>query len=280
MATARRVSLVGYINRLCDVWVRAECVTKGAREGKGEYRIGEDGGEFFVIHGNGTPDHPFLVAVASLDHTVYAILQHKVFKRFQVPYIEQRPAAAASALYTLAGPSPIGHDSERGKATYGTTYACGSFIRGTYGNRVPCRLDTEYMASHQRKIVPSDLLPPGANRKTHRVIWSFTSPAPRTHPIEKFVENPEHPDEPLTADKQLREGSRPASKVGWTLDIDIRDQDLVVFQVVYCIDFDLAVARARAAVMSQAPARSLAKEPFTPGVRGQQRAQTLQRAGW
>ncbi|BGP40135.1 hypothetical protein JCM10449v2_004093 [Rhodotorula kratochvilovae] len=282
MQAAAKIDLAMYVDGLCTAWLYEDFIgpVAEARQGMGAYEVQE--GAYFVLQGDGTVDHPFLVVLQSMDIRVEAVCaKNGSFQRFQIP--QAGSLSAKRGTYALAGPSHIGHRMQAENAKYRVCRVGQQFIDGKLGGDapkyVPFRIDTDHVGgwNRLRKILVSS----GQVGRGHRadlekrVIWSFLHPNPQTSGLDKHIENKHGA---LLDDRgRLAEGSTPAQRIDWQLEVEVMGQPFTVWRLVFSREYDAAVARARAAV---AGSLSLGKGTFAPGGRGAARVQVLTAHGW
>ncbi|BGP40146.1 hypothetical protein JCM10449v2_004104 [Rhodotorula kratochvilovae] len=84
MQAAAKIDLAMYVDGLCTAWLYEDFIgpVEEARKGMGVYKVQE--GAYFVLQGDGTVDHPFLVVLQSMNIRVEAVCaRNGSFQRFQ-----------------------------------------------------------------------------------------------------------------------------------------------------------------------------------------------------
>ncbi|BGP48218.1 chromatin-remodeling complex subunit ies6 [Rhodotorula kratochvilovae] len=168
---------------------------------------------------------------------VHEIKQGQVFRRFQVPRIES--LSHADRVCALARPSPIGEDQTWSHPQYIMRRILQLFMDSKLSKKVLFCVGTDSPFLTDDLFLRYELIgTPRDPRNPPRAIWTFISPSPRTD-LHTFVDG-----QPLNHQGQLRDGSAPAQRVEWMLEIDVLGQPLIAWRVVFSREY--ADARTRA----------------------------------
>ncbi|BGP40110.1 chromatin-remodeling complex subunit ies6 [Rhodotorula kratochvilovae] len=162
---------------------------------------------------------------------------YDVLRTFQPAVIQAYLAVRGQGV--VLRPSPIGEDQTWSHPQYIMRRILQLFMDSKLSKKVLFCVDTDSPFLTDDLFLRYELIgTPRDPRNPPRAIWTFISPSPRTD-LHTFVDG-----QPLNHQGQLRDGSAPAQRVEWMLEIDVLGQPLIVWRVVFSREY--ADARTRA----------------------------------